>query len=230
FQKLTVVTYGKDEQDSRSEFERLLQQEKQTEHPNSTNSINTVSTHVSTAKPSFTYDAPSSPVNAAKTSEEHLIEQFSPFKNAFTLPDVPNVSPMDDNTRIFAGTYDDEDVGGQADLNNLETTMNVSFIPTTRINEDHLIELIIGDLHSAPLTRRMSQKNLEEHYLVSYINKQRRTNHKDYQNYLFTCFLSQKEPKKVIQALEDPSWIEAMQEELLQFELQKIWTMVNFLF
>ncbi|GJU12846.1 hypothetical protein Tco_1135242 [Tanacetum coccineum] len=65
---------GKDEQDSRSEFERLLQQEKQTEHPNSTNSINTVSTPVSTAEPSSTNDAPSSPVNAAKTSEEHLFE------------------------------------------------------------------------------------------------------------------------------------------------------------
>ncbi|GKB25361.1 putative ribonuclease H-like domain-containing protein [Tanacetum coccineum] len=218
---------GKDEQDSRSEFERLLQQEKQTEHPNSTNSINTVSTPVSTAEPSSTYDAPSSPVNDAKTSEEHLIEQFSPFKNAFTLPDVPNVSPMDDNTRIFAGAYDDEDVGGQADLNNLETTMNVSSIPTTRINKDHPIELIIGDLHSAPLTRRMSQQNLEEHCLVSYINKQRRTNHKDYQNCLFAYFLSKKEPKKVIQALEDQNWIEAMQEELLQFKLHKVWTLVD---
>ncbi|GJT14549.1 putative reverse transcriptase, RNA-dependent DNA polymerase [Tanacetum coccineum] len=39
--------------------------------------------------------------------------------------DVPNVSLMDDNTRIFAGAYDDEDVGGQANLNNLETTMNI---------------------------------------------------------------------------------------------------------
>ncbi|GJY59334.1 hypothetical protein Tco_0459226 [Tanacetum coccineum] len=95
---------------------------------------------------------------------------------------------MDDNTEIFAGAYDDEDVGGHANLNNLETTMNVSSIPTTRINKDHQIELIIRDLYSAPLTRRMSQQNLEEHCL---------------------------EPKKVIQALEDPSWIEAMQEELL---------------
>ncbi|GKC55475.1 putative ribonuclease H-like domain-containing protein, partial [Tanacetum coccineum] len=156
---------GKDEQDSRSEFERLLQQEKQTKHPNNTNSINTVSTPVSTAEPSSTNDAQSSPVNAAKTSEEHLIEQFSHFKNAFTFSDVPNVSPMDDNTIIFAGGYDDEDVGGQADLNNLETTMNVISIPTTRINKDHPIKLIIGDLHSSPLTRRMSQQNLEEYCL-----------------------------------------------------------------
>ncbi|GJT13287.1 putative ribonuclease H-like domain-containing protein [Tanacetum coccineum] len=62
---------------------------------------------------------------------------------------------------------------------------------------------------------------------LGYINKQQRTNHKDYQNYLFTCFLSQKEPKKVIQALDDPSWIEVMQEELLQFKLQNVWTLVN---
>ncbi|GKG46169.1 hypothetical protein Tco_0498615, partial [Tanacetum coccineum] len=36
----------KDEQVTRNEFERLLQQEKHIEHPNSTNSINTVSTPV----------------------------------------------------------------------------------------------------------------------------------------------------------------------------------------
>ncbi|GJV03918.1 ribonuclease H-like domain-containing protein [Tanacetum coccineum] len=63
-----------DNQATRSEFERLLQQEKQTEHPNNTNSINTVSTPVSTAEPSSTNDALSSLVNAAKTFEEHLFE------------------------------------------------------------------------------------------------------------------------------------------------------------
>nr|GFC71025.1 hypothetical protein [Tanacetum cinerariifolium] len=31
------------------------------------------------------------------------------------------------------------------------------------------------------------------------------------------------EPKRVYQALKDPSWIEAMQEELLQFKMQKVW-------
>ncbi|GKG38941.1 hypothetical protein Tco_0460653, partial [Tanacetum coccineum] len=48
---------GEDDQATRSAFERLLQQEKQTVHPNSTNSINTISTPVSTARPSFTNDA-----------------------------------------------------------------------------------------------------------------------------------------------------------------------------
>ncbi|GJT76407.1 putative ribonuclease H-like domain-containing protein [Tanacetum coccineum] len=171
-----------DDQASRSKFERILQQEKQTVHPNSTNSINTVSA----AGPSFSNNDPSSPVNAAEASnafEEHLFERFSPFKNAFTLPPISNVTLMDE-TGIFGNAYDDEDVGADADLNNLETTINISPIPTTRINKDHPIKQIIGDLHSAPQTRRMSQQNLKEYGL----------------------FLSQKEPKKVIQALEDPSW------------------------
>ncbi|GKG38760.1 hypothetical protein Tco_0460472, partial [Tanacetum coccineum] len=30
------------------------------------------------------------------------------------------------DTDIFSGEYDDEDVGAEVDLNNLETTMNVS--------------------------------------------------------------------------------------------------------
>ncbi|GJR92269.1 hypothetical protein Tco_0264443 [Tanacetum coccineum] len=130
---------GKDDQATRSEFERLLQQEKQTVHPNSTNSINTVSTPVSAVGPSFTNDDPSSPVNAVEASnafEEHLFESFSLFKNAFTLPPVSNVTRMDD-TGIFDNAYDHEDVGADADLNNLGTTINVSPIPTTRIDKDH---------------------------------------------------------------------------------------------
>nr|GFA77667.1 ribonuclease H-like domain-containing protein [Tanacetum cinerariifolium] len=35
------------------------------------------------------------------------------------------------------------------------------------------------------------------------------------------------EPKRVHQALKDPSWIEAMQEELLQFKMQKVWILVD---
>ncbi|GJW27951.1 putative ribonuclease H-like domain-containing protein [Tanacetum coccineum] len=119
---------------------------------------------------------------------------------------------------------DDEDVGVEADMNNLDAFMPVSPIPTTRVHKDHPVEQIIRDLNSAPQTRRMT-KNLEEHGLFSSV--QQRTNHKDFQNCLFACFLSQVEPKKVIQALQDPSWIEAIQDELLQFKLQKVWTLVD---
>nr|GEZ52373.1 hypothetical protein [Tanacetum cinerariifolium] len=35
------------------------------------------------------------------------------------------------------------------------------------------------------------------------------------------------EPKRVHQALKDPSWIKAIQEELLQFKMQKVWVLVD---
>ncbi|GJU48285.1 retrovirus-related pol polyprotein from transposon TNT 1-94 [Tanacetum coccineum] len=57
---------------------------------------------------------------------------------------------------------DDEDVGTEADMNNLDAFMPVSPIPTTRIHIDHPVKQIIRDLNSAPQTRRMT-KNLEEH-------------------------------------------------------------------
>nr|GEY12797.1 hypothetical protein [Tanacetum cinerariifolium] len=44
---------------------------------------------------------------------------------------------------------------------------------------------------------------------------------------LFSCFLSQEEPKKIFDALKDPSWVEAMQEELLQFKIQNVWILVD---
>ncbi|GJS95426.1 putative ribonuclease H-like domain-containing protein [Tanacetum coccineum] len=114
-------------------------------------------------------------------------------KTSIELPDDLNMPELE-NYNIFE---DDEDVGAEADMNNLNAFMPVSPIPTTRVHKDHPVEQIIGDLNSAPQTRRMT-KNLEEH-----------------------------EPKKVIQALQDPSCIESMQDELLQFKLQKVWTLVD---
>ncbi|GJT41419.1 hypothetical protein Tco_0941284 [Tanacetum coccineum] len=142
------------------------------------------------------------------------------FTNADDLPTDPLMPDLED-TSIFSGAYDDEDVGAEADLNNLETTMNVSLIPTTRIHKDHPKDQIIGDINSATQTRRMT-KISKEHVMVSYIKKQRRTNHKDYQNCLFAYFLSQIEPKKVTQALTVPGWIEETDiQEKERKEIQK---------
>ncbi|GKC60444.1 putative ribonuclease H-like domain-containing protein [Tanacetum coccineum] len=144
-------------------------------------------------------------------------------KTSIELSFDPNMLVLEDDS-IFDFSRDDEDDGVVADMNNLDTTIKVSPIPTTRIHKDHPLDQVIRDLQSATQTRKMS-KNLEEHGFVSTI--QQRTNHKDLQNCLFACFLSQEEPKKVIHALKDPSWIEAMQEELLQFKLQEVWTLVD---
>ncbi|GJZ23740.1 putative ribonuclease H-like domain-containing protein [Tanacetum coccineum] len=134
---------------------------------NNTNTINTIS-----------------PTVNATSIEVNIVDP----KTSIELPDDLNMPELEDIIYLD----DDEDVGAEADMNNLNIFMPVNPIPTTRIHKDHLVEQIIGDLNSAPQTKRMI-KNLKEH----------------------------EEPKKVIQALKDPSWIEAMQDELLQFKLQK---------
>ncbi|GJY70996.1 putative reverse transcriptase domain-containing protein [Tanacetum coccineum] len=155
-------------------------------------------------------------VNAASINEVNAVSG----KISIELSLDPNMPELEDYS-IFE---DDENVGVEADMNNLDTTIQVSPIPTTRIFIDHPLDQVIGDFQSATQTRKMS-KNLEAHGFVSTI--QQRTNHKDLQNCLFACFLSQEKPKKVIHAFKDPRWIEAMQEELLQFKLQEVWTLVD---
>ncbi|GJV88350.1 putative ribonuclease H-like domain-containing protein, partial [Tanacetum coccineum] len=108
--------------------------------------------------------------------------------------------------------------------------MNVSPIPTSRINSTHPLTLILGNPQSAIQTRSKVSKSFGAYAFVSYMQKQRRNNHKDFQHCLFVCFLSQNEPKKISEALEDESWVDAMQEELLQFKIQKVWILVDFPF
>ncbi|GJY23729.1 putative ribonuclease H-like domain-containing protein [Tanacetum coccineum] len=76
-------------------------------------------------------------------------------------------------------------------------------------------------------TRSKVNKNSGAHALVSYIQKQRRNNYKDFQHRMFAYFLSQIKPKKIFKALEDESWVDAMQEELLQFKIQEVWNLVD---
>nr|GEV90756.1 hypothetical protein [Tanacetum cinerariifolium] len=126
---------------------------------------------------------------------------------------------------ITSASYDDE--GAVADFTDLESTVNASHIPTSRIHSIHLTTQILKDPTSAVQTRSKVNKSSRAYTFLSYIQKHRRNNHKDFQHCLFSCFLSQNEPKKISQALEDESWVDAMQEELLQFKIQKVWILVD---
>ncbi|GJW49966.1 putative ribonuclease H-like domain-containing protein [Tanacetum coccineum] len=169
-----------------------------------------------TQDPSFSYSLKDSPNARFKPSrEEEKIDVEHPENDIVSL--TISTASIEDNVvdenivygciddpnmpnleDIVYSDDDDEKVGAEADMNNLAITMPVSPIPTTRVHKDYPLEQIIRDIHSAPQTRRMT-KNVTEHV----------------------------EPKKVIQALQDPSWIEAMQEELLQFKLHQVWTLME---
>ncbi|GJZ66105.1 hypothetical protein Tco_0622801 [Tanacetum coccineum] len=89
-----------------------------------------------------------------------LLDKFLLMLMIFKLIDLEDTADLL-NTCIFSGAYDDEDVGAEDDLNNLETTMNVSPIPITRIHKDHPKDQIIGDINSATQTRRMTKISKE---------------------------------------------------------------------
>ncbi|GJZ79594.1 putative ribonuclease H-like domain-containing protein [Tanacetum coccineum] len=65
-------------------------------------------------------------------------------------PNMPNLEEI-----VYSD--DDEEVGAEADMNNLATNVPVSPIPTIRVHKDHPLEQIIRDIHSAPQTRRMTK-------------------------------------------------------------------------
>ncbi|GJX13042.1 ribonuclease H-like domain-containing protein [Tanacetum coccineum] len=145
----------------------------------------------------------------------------------------PDDSPMPElkifhksETGIFdEASYDEE--GVITDFNSLPTEIEVSPTPTLRIHNIHPKSQILGDPKSAVQTRSKVQQKSGAHALFSFIQKQQRNNHKDQQHCLFACFLSQEEPKKIAEALQDDSWVQAMQEELLQFKLQQVWVLVD---
>nr|GEU78438.1 hypothetical protein [Tanacetum cinerariifolium] len=110
------------------------------------------------------------------------------------LPDDPDMPELEDITY----SDDEDDVSAEADFNNLETSITLSPIPTTRVHKNHPVTQIIGDLSSATQTRSMTRVAKDQ------------------------------EPKRVQEAIKDLSWIKAMQEELLQFKMQKVWVLVDF--
>ncbi|GKA68141.1 putative ribonuclease H-like domain-containing protein [Tanacetum coccineum] len=137
----------------------------------STNIVNTASTPVSTASPygglSFT--------DLTNTDQDDS--------------EIPALEEIYDNPTagIFTNaSYDDE--GAVADFTNLETVVNVSPIPTSRINSIHPSTLILGDPKSAVQTRRQIGSKILE-------------------------------PMRF--------WVDAMQEELLQFKIQKVWILID---
>ncbi|KAK1429938.1 hypothetical protein QVD17_12293 [Tagetes erecta] len=88
---------------------------------------------------------------------------------------------------------------------NLECQVQGGDIPIHRIHKKHPVSQIIG-----PLNQRTTRSQTEQANVC-----------------LYSCFLSQVVPKNISEVLKDNSWIEAMQEELLQFRKQEVWKLVD---
>nr|GFA13641.1 retrovirus-related Pol polyprotein from transposon TNT 1-94 [Tanacetum cinerariifolium] len=101
--------------------------------------------------------------DAAFNGKEHDFDVKKPESQVILSPSSSAQSKkQDDQTKKEAKRKrlediiysDDEDVvGAEADFNNLESSIPVSLIPTTRIHKDHHVSPIIGDLSSTTQTR-----------------------------------------------------------------------------
>ncbi|GJU95652.1 putative ribonuclease H-like domain-containing protein [Tanacetum coccineum] len=135
----------------------------------STNIVNTASTPVSTASP---YDGLSF---TDLTNTEQDDSEIPALEEIYANP----------TDGIFTNSsYDDE--GAVADFTNLEPVVNVSPIPSSRINSIHPSTLILRDPQSAVQTRSKVTKSSGAH-----------------------------------------AFVDAMQDELLQFKIQKVWILVD---
>ncbi|GJZ19750.1 ribonuclease H-like domain-containing protein [Tanacetum coccineum] len=74
------------------------------------------------------------------------------------MPDLEDVSNAFLNDGIFSGAYDDDDVGAEANLNNMDHTIDVSPILTLRILKVYPKDQILGNPKSAVQTRGKIQK------------------------------------------------------------------------
>nr|GEV14610.1 retrotransposon protein, putative, unclassified [Tanacetum cinerariifolium] len=121
------------------------------------------------------------PLNAADSPTYRK----SSFIEAFQLPDDPDMPELED----INYSDDEDDVGAEADFNNLETSITINPIPTSRVHKDHPVTQIIGDLSSTTQTRSMTRVAKGQGGLSQMFSD-------DFHTCMFACFLSQEEPKR----------------------------------
>nr|GEV82514.1 hypothetical protein [Tanacetum cinerariifolium] len=92
-------------------------------------------------------------VNAASTLVFAAGQNYTNSTNNFSAagPSNPAMLNLEDLSQ------DADDVGAEADINNMESIISVSPILTTRIHKDHPTSQIIGDLSSTTQTRSMAR-------------------------------------------------------------------------
>ncbi|GKB68557.1 putative ribonuclease H-like domain-containing protein [Tanacetum coccineum] len=133
------------------------------------------------------------PSSDAGKKDDHSINTANTNDNTGSLnintvsPTVTTASPED----TYADFFGDET---ELNMSNITTTYLVPSTPNTRIDKDHSLDNVIGDVQSCVLTRRMT-KTTNEQGFISVVYKGK--THKDLHTCLFACFLSQEEPKKV---------------------------------
>nr|GEY37676.1 hypothetical protein [Tanacetum cinerariifolium] len=141
------------------------------------------------------------------SSEKRLISKR--VANQVETPSLDNILTLTNRFEDILGvtTNSDESNGVEAGVSNMETTITASPTPTLKIHKDHPKSQIIGPLDTLIQTRNKSKEVGEQSFIATIYQK---TDPALLQFCLFSCFLFQVEPKKISDALQDPSWEEGI--------------------
>nr|GEU94239.1 putative ribonuclease H-like domain-containing protein [Tanacetum cinerariifolium] len=127
-------------------------------------------------EPDFDVKKPESEVIISPSSSAQSRKQDDKTKKE-AKGKIPTVGQNSLNsTNIFNADEDiaysdvEDDVGAEADFNNLETSVTFSPIPTSRVYKDHLVTQIISDLSSTTQTRSMTKVVKDQGGLLQIFN------------------------------------------------------------
>ncbi|GJQ90629.1 putative ribonuclease H-like domain-containing protein [Tanacetum coccineum] len=150
------------------------------------------------------------PVNVASALRTYndAGSSFVPLGGSF--PDDPLMPNLEDtakiqNTGIFGSAYDDEDLD----------TYNSPYADQVMGAEADFNNMEPSTVFSPIPSTRVHSIHSKDQIIG------------DPRSAVQTRGMTKKKPTKIAQALDDESWVEAMQEELLQFKIQKVWTLVD---
>jgi hypothetical protein len=123
--------------------------------------------------------------------------------NVDLTPETPNVRP----TSVLSDSEDEVVPVSRRD-------------PPLRIQRDHPASQVIGQITERVRTRNKERVNYKDMAKLCVCMSSSCTIENA------SCFVSSIEPKNVTEALKDSYWINAMQEELLQFTKNRVWNLV----
>ena len=140
-------------------------------------------------------------------TDEHSMDETTAIENSAR---ASVETPLDSSVEIISQNSNQfrnneiSDLGGafqhgNLNSNNEATSSRQSHPPQRKWTRDHPFELIIGDANASVQTRRATQDEC-----------------------LYSAFLLQDEPKVIEDALKYADWVLTMQEELNQFERNKV--------
>nr|GEX81231.1 hypothetical protein [Tanacetum cinerariifolium] len=130
------------------------------------------------------------PISAARPSHSN---STSTDRNSSLIDASQSLDVLEMENIVYS---DNENVGAEADFNNLESSITVSPIPTTRTHDAHHISQIIGKLSSTTQTRSMTRIIRDKGGISQVLNE-------DFHTCMFACFLLQEEPKRKVWILVD---------------------------